>query len=101
MQLDKTAHFDRKVLDEHLTTVIHLDAGKIPQLDTPAILRRVHIRLDQTAIASSCCRFRCAFEKCQVALRRVGLSCGHLWCAENSREDQERQGFDGRNRETY
>ena len=32
--LHNTGHFDGKVLDEHLTTVIQLDAGKIRRLDT-------------------------------------------------------------------
>src|SRR5262249_61385452 len=34
--LDNTGagRFDRKVLDEHLTTVIHLDRGKVRRLDT-------------------------------------------------------------------
>jgi uncharacterized protein len=34
VQLHNTGHFDGKVLDEHLTTVIRLDAGKIRRLDT-------------------------------------------------------------------
>ena len=32
--LHNTGHFDGKALDEHLTTVIHLDTGKIRRLDT-------------------------------------------------------------------
>jgi len=34
VQLHNTGRFDGKVLDEHLTTVIHLDGGKIRRLDT-------------------------------------------------------------------
>ena len=34
VQLHNTGRSDGKVLDEHLTTVIHLDAGKIRRLDT-------------------------------------------------------------------
>lgn len=34
VQLHNTGHCDGKMLDEHLTTVIHLDAGKIQRLDT-------------------------------------------------------------------
>ena len=34
VQLHNTGKFGGKVLDEHLTTVIHLDAGRIRRLDT-------------------------------------------------------------------
>jgi|SRR5215467_1021613 len=34
VQLHNTGHLDGKVLDEHLTTVIQLEAGKICRLDT-------------------------------------------------------------------
>jgi uncharacterized protein len=34
LHLHNTGHYGGKVLDEHLTTVIHLDGGKIRRLDT-------------------------------------------------------------------
>ena len=34
VQLRNTGRLDGKVLDEHLTTVIHLDGDKIHRLDT-------------------------------------------------------------------
>jgi hypothetical protein len=34
VQLHNTGNLDGKVLDEHLTTVIHLDDDKIRRLDT-------------------------------------------------------------------
>ena len=34
VQLHNTGRSDGKLLDEHLTTVIHLDGGKIRRLDT-------------------------------------------------------------------
>ncbi len=34
LHLHNTGRYGGKVLDEHLTTVIHLDGGKIRQLDT-------------------------------------------------------------------